>query len=169
MVHRKGQISFDFYVSLILFLGFLGYITFQLFQIVPTTINTARIENVRIEAYQISELLINDGGHPLDWETRPLTEIKRLGLSDVSKNVTNLLSSSKFFRFNSICATNYNDVKRLLDVKEEFSITFINHTANSQWSCKSPTPTNKRISFNISRAVTVGNDLGEILVEVWRI
>ncbi len=174
MVYKKGQLSADFYVALVAFIGLLAYITFQLFQTVPANSANTREETIRIEAYQISELLVNDGGHPLNWETIPLAEIRRIGMSDSMQNITNYLSRVKVDRLNTICtsSTGYQDVKNILDIQNEFSITFIEHTlpVDTTWICKSPVPTNKKITFNVSRTVSIdGSTFGEIIVEVWRV
>lgn len=174
---HKGQLSADFYVALVVFLGLLAYITFQLFQTVPASSANVKEETIRIEAYQISELLINDGGHPLNWDTKSLAEIKRIGLSDSVKNITNYLSRPKVDRLNSVCqtATGYQDVRDILDIQNEMSITLIEHTipTDTTWICKSPTQTNKDIAFSVSRTVSIGETtgkiaFGEIIVEVWK-
>lgn len=174
MGYRKGQLSADFYAALVIFLGILGYITFQLFQTVPASSSNLEEESIRIEAYQISELLVNDGGHPIDWTVKPLAEIRRLGLSDSVENITNYLSRAKIDQLKQICITdgNYQAVKDKLDMQDEVSITFVDHTSPTDtiWTCKSPIPTNKEISFNVSRTVAIGGtSFGEIIVEVWRI
>ncbi|MBI2005343.1 MAG: hypothetical protein HYS80_01115 [Candidatus Aenigmarchaeota archaeon] len=172
MVYRKAQLSADFYVALLVFLGFLAYITFQLFQIAPASSSDVREESIRIEAYQISELLVNDIGHPLDWEAKSLAEIQRIGLSDSAKNITNYLLRAKVDQLKNICETptGYQDVKNILDIQDEMSITFIEHALPSDiiWACTSPTPTNKENAFNISRTVSIGDTaFAEVIVEVW--
>lgn len=171
--YKKGQVSAEFYIALLAFIGVLAYISFQLFQTVPASSANAREEAIRIEAYQISELLVNDGGHPLNWETRPLAEIRRIGLSDSEKNITNYLSRAKIDRLNAICAspTGYQDVRNILAIQNEMSITFIEHAlpSDTTWICKSTVTTNKKITFNVSRTVSIdGTAFGEIIVEVWR-
>lgn len=173
MGYKKGQLSVDFYVSLIVFLGLMGYIAFQLFEITPVTSTNTQEESIRIEAYQISEILANDVGHPTDWETKSLSEIKRIGLSDSSKSLTNYLSRAKLDRLRTICATDgYQAVRDKLDVKDEMSITFVEHALPTDvtWVCKSAVPTSKEISFNISRTVSIdGIAFGELIIEVWKI
>jgi len=170
-LHKKGQLSIDFYIALIVFLGSLAYITFQLFQIAPASSLNAKEETVKIEAYQISELLVNDGGHPNDWETKPLSGIKRIGLLDTSVNLTNFLSSPKIDRFKTICS-NFNDVKVLLDVKDETSFSIIEHrtTGDTIDICNPVAVAGKKFSFNVSRTVFISGTSypTEIIVEVWR-
>ncbi len=173
----KGQLSVDFYIALLGFLGFLAYTTFQLFQIVPVSTNNLKEESMRIEAYQVSELLVNDGGHPNDWydETKySLADIKRIGLSDSVNNITNYLSRAKVDELKKICVTNgnYQAVKDKLDIQDEFSITFIEHTlpSDTTWSCGPSVLSTKRFSFNMARTVSIGGvSFGDIVVEVWRI
>ena len=170
MVYRKGQLSFDFYAALIMFVALIAYITFQLFQIVPANASGLDDESVRIEAYQLSEILVNDRGEPTDWETKPLAEIKRIGLSDSSQGLTNYLSNSKLTRFKSLC-TNYNDIRTLLDITEEAGFTIVEHKPTGDEvfnSCKSIEA--KRTSFSVSRTVFITGTTypTEITVEVWR-
>ncbi|MBI2545270.1 MAG: hypothetical protein HYW22_01565 [Candidatus Aenigmarchaeota archaeon] len=163
----KGQLSLEYYSSIVIFVGVLAYLSFQLFQAVPSTTNALKTEAIRIDAYQISEILINDGGHPLDWDTKPTNQIVRLGLMDSTQNKTNLLSSQKISKFKAICNNNYNDVKNLLDIQSEFSISFVNYNTNENWVCKSP----GRISasFNVTRIVSIdGNAFGELTIQVWK-
>ena len=178
MDRKKGQLSLDFYIALIIFLGFLAYLAFQLFQTVPEASENVREESIRIEAYQISELLVNDGGDPNDWydtvKYPNIADFNRIGLSNSIKDITNYLSRQKIDRLEKICVTdgNYQAVKDKLDVQNEMSITFVEHTlpTDTTWICKSSTLTNKKTAFNVSRTVSVdGTAFAEIIVEVWRI
>ncbi|MBI2546962.1 MAG: hypothetical protein HYW23_00765 [Candidatus Aenigmarchaeota archaeon] len=173
MVYRKGQLSADFYVALIIFIGFLSYVTFQMFQTVPANANTLKDESLRIDAYQISELLINDGGQPNDWNARQISDVQRIGLSDASRNLTNLISRAKLDQLKNICVTggDFQSIAQKLDIKNTTSITFIEHATHNDiiWICKSPVTTNKKTSFNVSRTVSIdGTSFGELVVEAWR-
>ncbi|MBU5537045.1 MAG: hypothetical protein QW818_00215 [Candidatus Aenigmatarchaeota archaeon] len=167
---RKAQLAFDFYVSLLVFIGILGYLTFQLFQIIPASSGNLKEESLRIEAYQISELLINDGGHPIDWHTvGDISNIKRIGLSDSNKNITNFLLRGKIDRFKTICNNNFNNIKNLLDIKDEINVTIIEHGPNVDVSsCASNQA--KKVSFSVSRTVLISGTSypTEIIVEVWK-
>lgn len=170
MAYKKGQLSTTFYVSLVIFIGIIAYIAFQLFQIVPASSETTKEESVRIEAYQLSELLINDIGDPLNWETLSSGDINRTGLSDPTKNITNYLSRTKVDRFNALCASDYSLIKSKLDILHEAGFTVIEHSPAGDIvnACKSTTA--KRTSFNISRTVLIAGTSypTEIIVEVWR-
>ncbi len=175
MAHRKGQLSVEFYASLIIFLGFIVYIILQLVQVAPQNSRIADDEIIKIESYQISEILVNDGGHPVDWHDAvkypDLTNIKRIGLSNSVKNIANLLDPLKIQRLKTICS-NFNDVKNILDVKEDFSIAIIeyNPAGDSVYVCSSSTISSKRTSFTTSRTVLIDGTSypTEIKVEVWK-
>ena len=165
----------DFYVALVIFLGLLAYITFQLFQIAPMTSTTANEETIRIEAYQLSELLVNDGGHPNDWHDAvkypSASDIKRIGLSDSTKNITNYLSRPKIDRFKALCTADYNTIKTILDIQDEASFSIIEHKPAGDEvynSCKSSAA--RKTSFNVSRIVAIDGTSypTEIIVEVWK-
>lgn len=170
---RKGQLSFDFYVAIILFIGILTYIGYQLLLIAPANSAKLQEESIRIDAYQLSELLVNDPGHPADWETKPIDQINRIGLSDPASGKTNYLSLQKLAALNAICQapTGYDTLKNKLDEKNELSVTFINHSLplDTSWTCSSASPTNKKVSFRVGRTVSIGGSVfGELIVEVWK-
>lgn len=169
---KKGQLSIGFYTSLIIFLGVIAYITFQLFQTTPVVTDTLKMETIRIETYQLSELLINDGGHPNDWydavKYPSTSDIKRIGLSDTDKNVTNLVSNLKISRMMDICSNNYNDILSLLDV-DNIIITIKNHATGITEKCEPSQVPSQRTSFNITRTISIdGVSSGEITIEVWK-
>ncbi len=171
MAYRKGQLSFDFYVALVIFLGAVAYVVLQMYQATPATMSSLRGEFVRIEGYQVSELLVNDGGYPNGWgnPTVPLSSIRRIGLSDTNRNLTNLVSSEKIQRLKAICDNNYGDVHSLLGIKDGFSVTIVNHDTQEIVTCRPLSESSKRTSFNVSRIVSIdGANEGEIFVEVWQ-
>ena len=161
----KGQLSVGFYTSLVIFLGVVAYFVLQLFQTIPATTNAIKAESTRIESYQLSQILVDDGGQPLDWQNQAINSVKRIGLLDSAQNKTNLVSSQKISKMNTICSNNFNDVKFLLDIQNEFSISFVNHVTNEKWVCRSGGQL--RNSFNVTRIVSIdGTALGEITIEV---
>jgi len=66
----KAQVSFEYYFSLVLFVMFAMYVVFQTISV--TSVYRAEVRNrlIKTEAYQISELLVNDLGEPIDWNTQ---------------------------------------------------------------------------------------------------
>ena len=77
----KAQISYDFYFSLVVFVLFISFLFFRLITFLPFYSDEISIQRLRSEAYQISEILINDAGHPGNWHT-DMPNAKRLCLAD---------------------------------------------------------------------------------------
>jgi|GEM_PF-1696293 hypothetical protein len=63
----KAQASFEYYFSLVLFIMFATYIVFQTISITSVYRREIRNRLLKTEAYQISELLVNDLGEPINW------------------------------------------------------------------------------------------------------
>ena len=168
----KGELSFvEFVASLGVFISFVAYIFFLLLRYYPIYVQEVESERKRLEAYQISELLINDPGEPINWENPAISldSIKRLGLSDSSRNKTNLISSSKVNRFNDICNQNYEEVKKRVDSEFDFSLILLDLTHNNLLINCLPykvvvTPSN--ITVRRITAFDTGG-YGELIVQVW--
>ena len=89
----KGQLNLEQIVAMTLFIAFSSYVFFTVFNLVPRYTSEVRSERLRSEAYQMSELLINDPGSPANWDK--IVKPSRLGLSDETANLTNFISKSK--------------------------------------------------------------------------
>ncbi|MDI6798560.1 MAG: hypothetical protein QMD12_00985, partial [Candidatus Aenigmarchaeota archaeon] len=119
----KGQISFvEYLVSTTIFIAFTTYFFFNLVSLVPAYLNEIRSERVRSEAYQISEILVNDPGEPINWD---LSNVKRLGFSDENFNKTNLLSENKINMIGPNCIPGYDEVKKLIGTDLDFMLVLI--------------------------------------------
>ena len=163
----KGQISFaEYLVAIVIFLSFVGYFSFQLLNFFPAYLTQVRNERVRSESYQLSELLINNPGYPIDWQSRipsDVGSIKRLGLNDETQNVTDLVSTSKVNQFITLCRTyGYSKVKSLLDTDGDFSviISIINSdsgTTSDILKCIALTPTSRAINTTIVRFAAINS------------
>lgn len=81
----KGQISFvEYLAALSVFIASIVFIAYQIINFVPAYLKAANDERIRINAYQISELLINDPGNPVDWEGRATLSVVRLKFDEES-------------------------------------------------------------------------------------
>lgn len=174
----KGQISIDYYIALIIFIFFVVYFLFRVSNLVPDFIGRMEEQRMRSEVYQFSELLANDFGNPPNWETLSPGSIKRIGLSDQSRNKTNLLSVAKVAALNSLCASQGQSfLKSKIVTDLEFSVFLIDRTDSSvDLSCSGP-DTNATTGEPLSRSFTVTtkrvvalNDgrFGELAVQMWR-
>jgi hypothetical protein len=133
----KAQIGFEQVFSLSLFVFSVTYLIYQLLSYYPSYIGEMRRESIFSEAYQISEILVNDYGDPISWYSLPLAQIKRIGLLNESIGKSNVLSLIKISKANEICNLNYQKFKQLLDLKNDISfIVYLNN--NVVASCTRP-------------------------------
>ncbi|MEM5843705.1 MAG: hypothetical protein QXX07_00100 [Candidatus Aenigmatarchaeota archaeon] len=169
----KGELSFvEFIASMGVFISFVAYLFFLLLRYYPIYLQEMETERKRLEAYQISELLINDFGHPIEWEL-DLDSVNRFGLSDFSKNKTNFLSRTKIDSLNSFCSQpqGYEKVKEKIGAEFDFSLLMFQlPNRNILVSCFPPpgkvkiTPTN--ITVRRVAALSTGGYV-ELVVQVW--
>lgn len=169
---NKGQINVEYFVSILAFIVFAMYILFQLIGVTPLYLNEVDREILRSEAYQLSEILVNDAGSPSNWETYPTpsTILLRMGLSDETQNKTNLLSMAKVSLLDSLCDTDYNQVASWLDTYDYFSITIIESTTSTVVAnCQPPTGTAVGLTnMTVRRVVSFDSgDYGELILNVW--
>ncbi len=163
----KAQISVEYFISLILFIGFIAYIFFQVLRFTPVYLTEIKNEEIRSEVYQISELLVNDHGEPANWD---LGTINRLGLSDETQNKTNLLSRRKINLIESRCsAGGYSDIKTWIGTEHDFTIILTDlSTSSILINCKPDTFITRTINATVRRVVAFDSgNYGELIVEVW--
>ena len=163
----KGQLSLEYYISLLTFIGTVSFILMQILGLIPSYKFEAKKEIVYSEGFQISEMLVNGLGYPANWSFLTSSEIKRIGLNDEKFNQTNLISSQKINRLNSIFLTEgYEKVKELLGTEREFRILIANETqvlVDIQ-----PTQPYTGSKARIERVVCIdGKEVGKVYVEVW--
>jgi hypothetical protein len=128
-----------------------------------------RNERIRSEAYQLSEVLMNDPGDPIDWYNKPFDSIIRLGLSNESFNKTNYLSLTKIASFNSSCSADYDAVKSRLGSPFDFSIFLFERFPTDQKliECKPSVFTVRAINSTLRRIVYFYYGYGELIIQMW--
>jgi len=152
-----------------LFVMFAMYVVFQTISV--TSVYRAEVRNrlIKTEAYQISELLVNDLGEPANWDTS--SEVKRIGLSDESMNRTNILSTNKIQAFNQSCSTDYQLVASKLGIVEEyqFEVFIVDLTSGALLaSCSPPTRTSRGSIAEVTRIAALDTEsYAKITVRVW--
>jgi hypothetical protein len=161
----KAQLSVEYYVSLTIFILFVGYIFFQLILRSPQFITEVENERLRSESYQVSELLINDPGQPIDWNQ---ANVKRIGLSS-NLNMTNLLSIEKISSLQSICNSDYEKIRKSLGTEYFISIDLVNMTSGEKLiACTSPISVTKKTKISITRIVALDSkNFGELTLQMW--
>lgn len=170
----KGQISIDYYLSLIVFIFFVVYFLFQTSNLVPTFINQMEEQRIRSEAYQMSELLINYAGSPSDWNTLVpdnTDQIDGIGLLDQNRNKVNVVSSAKVAALNTICSNQGQEFLRSkINTDLQFSLFLVDRTDGSTDLGCSPAVGNLR-GFSVTERRIVAfddNRFGELALQVWR-
>jgi hypothetical protein len=164
----KGQFTWDYVVSIITFITLVSYISLQIIGNIPNMLNAIRNEFLRSEAYQLSELLINDPGQPPNWNP---TNVERIGLSNESLNITNYISASKISHLTTICS-NYGNLVKLLGIdvsKYNISITIFDKT-NDQLlvNCMPQIVILRAINVTIKRYAAIDNgNYAEIILQAW--
>jgi len=114
----KAQVGFEQFAALFLFVFSVSFLIYQLLSYYPTYINEVRRQTLLSEAYQLSELLVNDVGQPANWN---LGNVLRIGLLNETLNKTNVISITKVKYANKTCVENYNSFKQLLDLKNDIN------------------------------------------------
>ncbi len=165
----KAQLSFEYYISLIIFIVFVTYLFFQLLNYAPNYFNEVKLQRLRSEAYQISELLVNDAGYPDTWDSG---DAKRLGLLDQSQNKINFLSWNKITKFNDMCKSSYISIRNLLGAEDNLKILLVDkNTQSSLIDCSAPDNPGRNRA-DIRRTVAYRNSFGglsfgELTVQAW--
>lgn len=162
----KAQISFvEYLVAFVIFVIFLGYFSIQILKVVPEYLNRMRGVTIMSETYQISEILVNDPGYPIDWTK---DNVQRLGLSDETKNITNYLSLRKINEIGSSCTPGYDKIKASLASDQDFSIILINSSSgNNLIDCHPTTTAVREIKTTVRRIVSFDSSYGELIIQMW--
>ena len=157
----KGQVSFEYFVALMIFITFILFVALQLISKSMPYRRESKYSTLLSEAYQISEILINDPGEPINWDS---SNVKRIGLLDETKNRTGLLSRSKI---DKLAKMNYQSVANGLGIdtsKYRFSIIIWNST--SVMVNVTNASTSETVA-EINRLAVFGREVVNVSVMVW--
>jgi hypothetical protein len=174
VVKIKAQLTIQYLASFIFFIGIVVLIYISYSTNIPRFVEEVNKENTRSKAYQLSEILINDPGRPINWN---ISTVKRIGLSDEYWNKTNLISYSKVLEFKKFDCQNNADFKKVQDrlaLNRSFSIFIFNITENGNrdllFSCSSPIFPKTMINATVKRITALNNngkiELAEIIVQM---
>ncbi len=168
----KAQLTIDYYAALIIFVLFIAYLFLQTTSVFPSYFRELGSQRLSIEAYQISELLINDPGKPVNWETlvSDPSKIERIGLANGSTTKMNSISSPKALALQSLCNSpnGFETVKSKISSEFDFSIIVLNRVSGELFDC-SPASIGRVTEANTTfdRIVTFGNGYGELILQMW--
>jgi len=168
---RKGQVSIEYFVSLIIFIFFVVYFLFQMSNLVPEFIGEMEVQRIRSEAYQMSEILVNHPGVPANWNSLPYSQISVFGLSNHVLNKTNLISAPKIGALSSICSSmGQQALRSKMDTDLEFSALIVNRVNGSlMLDCSAPRNNTRGFSVTVRRTVAFDSGgYGDLTLQVWR-
>lgn len=136
----KGQMTIEYLISFIIFVGVIAYIYLSYSANIPGFIGDVAKEHTRSKAFQLSEILVNDPGEPEDWDA---STVERIGLLDESSNKQNLISGDKVDELynNFPCPAQYDNLMNKLGMNETFSIIiskYIGDIRQTIYTCNPP-------------------------------
>jgi len=164
----KGLFNVEYLTVLILFIIFSTYFTFRMMEQKPAYTAEVQREIFRAESYRLSEMLVDDAGEPANWQTLAEGSIKRIGLSDETKNVTNLVSEAKLQAMKTICIVNkeYAKVKALVGGQHDFSLVRIGSNGVPETVCWPGATGDVKASITRFVAFSTG-DYGKMILQMW--
>jgi len=162
----KGMFNVEYLTVLTLFIIFSTYFTFRMMEQKPAYVAEVQREIFRAESYRLSEMLVDDAGEPANWQTLAEGGIKRIGLSDESKNVTNLVSEAKLLKMEQMCGADYAAVKRLVGGQHDFSLVRIDSSGVLETVCWPGATGDVKASITRFVAFSTG-DYGQIVLQMW--
>src|SRR5207253_305535 len=145
-------------IVLILFIATVTYTFITVASFLPKYLEEVRSQRLRTEVYQVSQLLLNNPGDPVNWETGNLdiNNINRVGLLVNGSDSTNVLGRTKLFSFNTLCGNgvNYQNLKSKFALDFDFSIV-LNFTSlsgqSSTFTCEPTIAATGRVNVTLTR------------------
>lgn len=177
MVEIKAQLTIQYLASFIFFIGLVVLVYLAYSANIPRFVQDVEKENTYSKAYQLSEILVNDPGHPRNWNDIDDNTFKRLGLSDENLNKTNLISYDKVRELASKNCNNNNEFRLIQDklaMNRSFSIFIFNITENGNReplvTCTSSIFPKEAINVTVKRITAFNKDgkigLAEIIIQM---
>jgi len=139
----KAQLSIDFIISLVIFIGVITYVLIQTLSYQYDFLKEIKKQKLYAKAYALSEDLLSR------W-------------MDERYNLTNLVSLAKIQNDKQTCNSNYANFKNLIGIDVDFGFYVFDSSNNLIASCSSLS----KKTFNLTRFARSENDYLKILVEV---
>lgn len=162
----KAQISYEFIVTILIFIGFFTYVMSQFLSFKVNSEINLNMENINLELFKISEILTKDTGYPSNWNEN-IASLKRLGLV-LNGSLINILDMNKVNNLTIINPSrNYcYNITKYLDANITISLVIekIYPTNQLLYNC---TDINLRV-FNLSiERVAVANDNSLLKIKIY--
>ncbi|MFB6088409.1 MAG: hypothetical protein ABEK36_01370 [Candidatus Aenigmatarchaeota archaeon] len=100
----KGQINIQYLIALVVFIGLIWYLTFQITSMIPDFKIESQRNILNSKAYRLTEIMVKTGGVPSNWNT---SNVKSFGLAKSPNN----LNSTKVQDFRNMCNHSYGKVR----------------------------------------------------------
>jgi len=139
----KAQLSIDFVLSLVIFIGVVAYVLLQTLAYQYDFLKEIKKQKLYAKAYALSEGLLSR------W-------------MDEKYNLTNLVSLVKIKNDEQACNSNYPNFKNSIGIDVDFGFYVFNSSNDLIASCSSAS----KKSLNLTRFARSENDYLKILVEV---
>ncbi|MDI6721618.1 MAG: hypothetical protein QMD85_04460 [Candidatus Aenigmarchaeota archaeon] len=145
---NKGQINFEFMLSVLVFLSITGFLTIQIINNVSAMRRALLLEDMKSSAYQISNILVFDKGYPEDWDEN---SVERIGLASGFYN----LSDEKISSLKRLCESE-NGYKKFLSViglgiSKDVYLNISTNLGDTLALCAPPVVSTIRSTVHISR------------------
>lgn len=158
----KGDVNFEFIISVSVFLIVVTYISFSVVNLIPY-FHDQSTQNIGLsKSYQVSEMLLFSEGFPNDWETGGINYLERPGLSNGTQYY---LDETKLDKMQELCQNNYSDFKEKMNIDYRMSVYINVSSPSEQWYCGSGNEVST--SYEVKRFALLNNELTEIKISVY--
>ncbi|MBI2971224.1 MAG: hypothetical protein HYY37_02270 [Candidatus Aenigmarchaeota archaeon] len=160
----KGVVDIEFVISVLVFLVTISFTVITIGRQFPSLEERALTDDIKSKSYQLAELLIFDEGEPKNWETKPLGEVRRIGLSSGQHYI---LDIDKITSLQAICNGDYAAFKSILGLSEDVSIYITDSGENSAvLTCPPFEQSKSRPEFVTHRFATLQEAGGFTVLEI---
>ncbi len=162
----KGTLDIEFVISVLVFMTTIAIVSISIINNFPRLHEETFSQDLKAKSFQISELLMFDRGEPINWDTLPVTSVKRLGLSNGTKYD---ISPEKVSALQGYCTGNYAGVKDLLglDFRNDISIEIRDiDLGTAVLDCRPAAVSEIRAQATITRFVLMADESMKMTVAV---
>jgi hypothetical protein len=172
VVRIKAQLTIQYLASFIFFISLVVLVYLAYSANIPKFVKEVERENIYSKAYQLSEVLINNYGDPVDWTAN---NVNRIGLSDHYSKKPNLIHKEKIEELATFYTNNgFSGIQKKLAMNTSFSIFIFNITENGErmplFDCSPAAFPRGAVNATVKRIAALNNsgkiELAEIIVQM---
>ena len=159
----KGQVNFEFILSVVVFISIMSFITLQIINSVSSMRSELEVEDMKSSAYQISNLVMFDMGWPDNWNP---DNVQRLGLSSGFYS----LDASKVSSLSQICESEGGYRKFLsligLEISKDVYLNISTASGETVVLCSPSVESQIRARVETVRTSSMDGDIVKVVVRV---